>query len=84
MDRAGASLGGSSGAVARERRRSEASGPIRQIPDARTAGQARLFRLEGNRLFWFVTILAATAITAWIVTRLLILNGAGGSLTPNH
>jgi len=37
----------------------------------------RLIRLDGNRLFWFLTILAATAITAWIVTRLLILNGVG-------
>ena len=37
----------------------------------------RLFRLDGNRLFWFLTILAATAVAAWIVTRLLILNGAG-------
>ncbi len=53
--------------------------PTRSLP-----ARPRLFRLEGNRLFWFVTILAATAVTAWIVTRLLILNGAGGSLTPNH
>jgi hypothetical protein len=48
------------------------------IPAA-TAGQGRL-RLEGNRLFWFLTILAATAVAAWIVTRLLILNGAGSGL----
>jgi hypothetical protein len=33
--------------------------------------------LEGNRLFWFLTILAATAVAALIVTRLLILKDAG-------
>jgi hypothetical protein len=38
-------------------------------------------RLDGNRLFWFLTILAATAVAAWIVTRMLILNGMGPGLT---
>jgi hypothetical protein len=37
----------------------------------------RLFLLEGNRLFWFVTVLAATAVAAWIVTKTLIVSGAG-------
>jgi hypothetical protein len=37
----------------------------------------RLFSLEGNRLFWFVTILAATAVAAWIVTKTLIASGVG-------
>jgi hypothetical protein len=46
----------------------------------RSAGP-KLFRLEGNRLFWFLTILAATAVAAWIVTRLLILKEAGPVLT---
>jgi len=32
----------------------------------------RLFSLEGNRLFWFLTILAATAVAAWIVTKTLL------------
>jgi hypothetical protein len=41
------------------------------------AAKPRLFQLEGNRLFWFLTILAATAVAAWIVTRLLILQNAG-------
>jgi len=37
----------------------------------------KLFLLEGNRLFWFVTILAATAVAAWIVTKTLIVSGVG-------
>jgi hypothetical protein len=36
-----------------------------------------LFSLEGNRLFWFVTILAATAVAAWIITKTLIGSGVG-------
>jgi hypothetical protein len=39
-----------------------------------------LFRLEGNRLFWFLTILAATAVAALVVTRLLILKDGGAGL----
>jgi hypothetical protein len=31
--------------------------------------------LEGNRLFWFLTILAATAVGAWIVMKMLISSG---------
>ncbi|HKI20995.1 MAG TPA: hypothetical protein VKA15_24090 [Isosphaeraceae bacterium] len=37
----------------------------------------RRFLLEGNRLFWFLTILAATALAAWIVTKTLIVSGGG-------
>ncbi len=32
---------------------------------------------EGNRLFWFLTILAATAVATSIVTRALVLRDAG-------
>jgi hypothetical protein len=39
--------------------------------------KTKLFLLKGNRLFWFVTILAATAVAAWIVTKTLIVSGAG-------
>ncbi len=42
---------------------------------------SRHFILQGNRLFWFLTILAATAVAAWIITRLLILNGTGPAIT---
>ena len=38
--------------------------------------KTKLFSLEGNRLFWFVTVLAATAVAAWIVTKTLIVSGA--------
>ena len=44
-------------------------------------GKARPFLLQGNRLFWFLTILAATAIAALIVTRVMIANGAGPGIT---
>ena len=54
-------------------------GPAPARPDATTEVAARpgFFRLEGNRLFWFLTILAATAVASIIVTRSLILQGAG-------
>ena len=44
-------------------------------------GSSRRLRLEENRVFWFLTIVAATGVAAWIVTRLLILQGAGPGLT---
>jgi hypothetical protein len=34
------------------------------------------FVLRGNRLFWFLTILAATAVAAWIVTRVIIVSNS--------
>ncbi len=47
------------------------------------ASSARPFQsfVEGNRLFWFLTILAATAVAAWIITRVMIASGAGPGLT---
>jgi hypothetical protein len=36
--------------------------------------------LRGNRLYWFLTILAATAVAAWVVTRVMIASGAGPAL----
>jgi hypothetical protein len=44
---------------------------------ARPPGRFKPFVLEGNRLFWFLTVLAATAVAAWIITRQLILSGTG-------
>jgi hypothetical protein len=41
----------------------------------------RPFLLRGNRLYWFLTILAATAVAALIITRAMILNGASNGLT---
>jgi hypothetical protein len=40
-----------------------------------TLPRSRRFLLEGNRLFWFLTILAATAVAAWIVMKMLIISG---------
>ena len=40
------------------------------------------FLTRGNRLYWALTILAATAIAAWIITRTLITSGTGTPLSP--
>jgi hypothetical protein len=40
-------------------------------------GRAMPFVLQGNRLFWFLTILAATAVAALVITRVMIASGAG-------
>jgi hypothetical protein len=48
---------------------------------SRPLGRFQPFILEGNRLFWFLTILAATAVAAWIITRQLILSGTGPGIT---
>jgi hypothetical protein len=50
-----------------------------QTPDEAGPRGPGLFQLEGNRLFWFLTILAATAVATAIVTRMLILHGAVGT-----
>lgn len=44
------------------------------------ARRARPFLLEGNRLFWFLTILAATAVAAVILGRMIVASGAGPGL----
>jgi hypothetical protein len=49
-----------------------------------TAGlerKPRPFVLQGNRLFWFLTILAATAVAALVITRVMIASGAGPGIT---
>lgn len=50
-------------------------GPVAMSADA-VPRKPGLFRLEGNRLFWFLTILAATAVASAVVTRMLILHGS--------
>jgi hypothetical protein len=42
--------------------------------------KAKLFVLRGNRLFWFLTVLAATAVAAVIVGRMIVASGAGPGL----
>ena len=68
---------GGTGAVAGHRRDDLAS--TSSTPGA--APKPRRFQLDGNRLFWFLTILAATAVATTIVTRSLILQG--GSPVPH-
>jgi hypothetical protein len=48
---------------------------------SRRSGRFKPFLLEGNRLFWFLTILAATAVAATIITRQLILSGSAPGIT---
>jgi hypothetical protein len=62
--------------------------PVRRVP-ARAPGQAARFegrsqakwpwRLDGNRLFWVLTILAAVAVAAWIATRVIIASGSAAA-----
>ncbi|QEH33178.1 hypothetical protein OJF2_16750 [Aquisphaera giovannonii] len=65
-------------------------GPARR-PGAGPAAPARprtrrqialAFLTRGNRLYWFFTILAATAVAAWIITRTLITSGSAPRLSP--
>jgi hypothetical protein len=58
-----------------ERVRSAQAGAARNQPGARR------FVLRGNRLFWFLTILAATAVAALIISRAMIFSGAGSGVT---
>ena len=53
---------------------SPARNRISRIPGA--------FLTRGNRLYWALTILAATAIAAWIITRTLITSGTTAPLLP--
>jgi hypothetical protein len=52
----------------------------REVPPVSSVAAARsrirgASLLRGNRLFWFLTVLTATAVGAWIVTRTLIASG---------
>ncbi len=58
--------------------RSQSTGDATSARPSRGFGP---FVLEGNRLFWFLTILAATAVAAWIITRQLILSGTAPGIT---
>ena len=40
------------------------------------------FLTRGNRFYWFVTILAATAVAALIIARTLIMKGSPATLLP--
>jgi hypothetical protein len=47
----------------------------------RPVRRATPFLLKGNRLYWFLTILAATAVAAIIVGRMIIASGVGPGLS---
>jgi hypothetical protein len=51
-----------------------AIGRARRIPGA--------FLVRGNRVYWFLTILAATAVATLIIAKALISSGARGALGP--
>jgi hypothetical protein len=51
------------------------------IPRSRSKIPGALL-LRGDRLYWFLTVLAATAVAAWIITRTLITSGSGAALLP--
>src|SRR5271165_2748662 len=48
----------------------------------RTARISGAFLTRGNRFYWFVTILAATAVAALIIARTLIMRGSPAALLP--
>ncbi len=67
------------------RRRSSASVTPGNSSASITGSSPRIpgaFLLRGDRLYWFLTILAATAVAAWIITRTMITSGSGAALPP--
>jgi hypothetical protein len=66
---------GKTGAMNSPRARSASATAAAMLP------RPKPFLLRGNRLFWFLTILAATAVAAWIVTRVIIVSTAGPGVT---
>lgn len=80
--------------ISPQRRMNKPAGSLRAAPAGRPQSsvasgrpgpapprKAKLFVLRGNRLYWFLTILAATAVAAVIVGRMMIASGAGPGLT---
>jgi hypothetical protein len=55
--------------------------PIWAASGSTSPGGTKPFLLQGNRLYWFLTILAATAVAAWVITRVMIASGAGSGVT---
>jgi hypothetical protein len=68
---------GPAGALGITRRGRLGPAPARPVETNEISNRPGLFQLEGNRLFWFLTILAATAVASLILTRALIFHGAG-------
>ncbi len=59
--------------------RPEATGSAERLR-LRRSKRLRFF-LQGNRLYWFLTILAATAVATMILGRMMIASGTGPGLT---
>ncbi len=67
----------------RRRPGSQAARPRASQAAVRTKpSRLKPFLLRGNRLYWFLTILAATAVAALIITRAMILGAASSG--PTH
>jgi hypothetical protein len=67
------------------RKASTGRGVAEELPNAARKAISRIpgaFLTRGNRLYWALTILAATAVAAWIITRTLISSGKGVPLSP--
>ncbi len=62
-------------------RRAAAGSPASAVP-GRPARIPGAFLTRGNRFYWFVTIMAATAVAALIIARTLILKGSPATLLP--
>jgi hypothetical protein len=80
--------------ISPQRRSSKPTESVRRSPASQVQSSAapgrlkpgptrkpRLFVLRGNRLFWFLTILAATAVAAAIIGRMIVASGAGPGLS---
>lgn len=78
--------------ISPQRRMNRAAGILRAAAASRpqsnvaaappkAARKAKYFLLQGNRLYWFLTILAATAVAAAIIGRMLVVSGAGPGIT---
>jgi len=52
---------------------------VRRPPPSSTPGRVPGVSKPGDRAFWVLAITAATAVAAWIVTRMMIVGGPGPS-----
>ena len=59
----------------------QSQGRARQAAANAKIAPRKPFLLRGNHLYWFLTILAATAVAALILTRAMIVGAAGPGLT---
>ncbi len=51
-------------------------GPTPEPAPSGSKGNGNGKWLRGDRLFWFLTIVAAAAVAAWVVTRVVISEGS--------